>query len=179
MRSRIPQTIYPHGTRKSSPGAKNLDFLSKKNEKRTLITFHTGSVELRQAQSRRSFMHLVPSSTFFFLINILPLSSQGRLKHIAHVECIPTLGQPVVPRFPAVLSSGRQGRRGVRHQAGLCVHGDGHNRRKQSSGKCRRDFPAGYLKTAQKMVFLHFGGTFPVTDKRETIPREASLFFTE
>ncbi len=26
---------------------------------------------------------------------------------------------------------------------------------------------------------LHFGGTFPLTDKRETIPREASLFFTE
>ena len=43
------------------------------------------------------------------------------------------LYQPVGPRFPAVLSSARQGRRGVRHQTGLCVHGDGHNRRKQSS----------------------------------------------
>lgn len=41
--------------------------------------------------------------------------------------------------------------------------------------------PVVVLLRPQKMVFLHFGGTFPfpLTDKRETIPREASLFFTE
>ena len=51
QRSRIPQTIYPHDTRKSSPGAGNLGLFSKKNEKLTLITFPTGYIELRRTET--------------------------------------------------------------------------------------------------------------------------------